>query len=95
MNPTGVLSGETDRLDLYPLAGTLTGAAVDLSGLTSYTDWNRDFNGAGRPGTFRGAYAGEGQNPGWLPALERKPEAAQPLFTDGFESGDLSAWAPP
>jgi len=89
--PDGVLAGEVDRLDLYPLAGTLYGTAIDLSGLMSYEDGNRDFNAAARPGTFRGAYAGEGQNPGWRLALERKPELA--IFADGFESGDLFAWS--
>lgn len=91
VNPTGVLTGMTDRLDLYPLPGTLGGDPLDLSGLDAYADWNRDFNGLPRPGTFRGAYAGEGSNPGWLPALERKP-ALLLIFADGFESGDVSAW---
>jgi hypothetical protein len=93
VNPDGVLSGDVDRLDLYPLPGTLSGAALDLSGLESYDDWDRDFNGTPRSGLFRGAYAGEGANPGWLPALERQPESAVAIFADGFESGDLGAWS--
>ncbi|MEE8524211.1 MAG: hypothetical protein V3T72_09795 [Thermoanaerobaculia bacterium] len=92
VNPTGVLTGEVDRLDLYPLSGTLTGPALDLFGLESYADWDLDFNGTPRAGVFRGSYAGEGVNPGWLPALERKPELAVVIFADGFESGDVSAW---
>ncbi len=93
-NPDGQLTGPTDRLDLFPLPGQLAGAAIDLSGLTGYAAWNEDFNATPRPGTFRGAYAGEGVNPGWTLALERKPEpAATAIFSDGFESGDLTAWS--
>lgn len=92
-NPDGVLAGTADRLDLYPLAGALAGA-VDTSGLGVYEDWNVDFNSATRGASVRGAYGGSGQNPGWLPALERKPEPAPAaIFTDGFESGDTSAWS--
>ncbi len=92
-NPDGVISGASDRLDLYPLPGTLAGTAIDLSGLTAYEDWAVDFNAAARPGTVRGGYAGEGANPGWLLALERKPKVDMVIFTDGFESGDTSAWS--
>ncbi len=92
VNPTGVLTGDQNRLDLYPLPGTLGGSALDLSGLESYEDWDLDFNGMPRPGTFRGAYAGEGVNPGWLPALELKPDFIPAIFADDFESGDTSSW---
>lgn len=92
-NPDGVIAGASDRLDLYPLPGTLTGPPIDLSGLATYADWDRDFNSAPRPGTFRGAYAGDGANPGWLPALERKPELEADIFADGFETGDSTAWS--
>lgn len=90
-NPDGVITGASDRLDLFPLAGTLEGPAIDRSGLVGLRDWDRDFNGRFRPGTRRGAYAGEGNNPGWLLALARKP--ALDLFADGFESGGLAAWS--
>ncbi len=93
-NPDGILSGPVDRLDLFPLPGTLSGPPIDLSGLSAYEDSGRDFNGDSRPGTFRGAYAGEGVNPGWTLTLERKPEVASAIFADGLESGDTSAWAP-
>lgn len=94
VDPDGAIAGAGDRLDLFPLPGTLAGPAIDLTGLSVYEDWNRDFNGAPRPGTFRGAYAGEGTNPGWTLALERKPEFDPTIFADGFESGDTSAWEP-
>ncbi|HEU4621970.1 MAG TPA: hypothetical protein VFS42_07080 [Burkholderiaceae bacterium] len=61
-------------LDLYPKVGALRGAtAFDLAGFTSYADYNRDFNGTIRDGFVRGAYAGEGVNPGWALALALKP----------------------
>ena len=89
VNPGGGLTGASNRLDLYPLAA-LAGP-VDTSGLSSYTDWNVDFNATPRSTSYRGAYVGGGSNPGWLPAIERKPESA--IFADGFESGNTSAWA--
>ncbi|MEM7353264.1 MAG: hypothetical protein AAF657_20885 [Acidobacteriota bacterium] len=92
VNPGGQLTGPTDRLDLFPLPGTLGGTPIDLSGLSIYEDWNRDFNSVSRPGTFRGAYAGEGANPGWTLALERKPAIDPAIFADGFESGGTTAW---
>ncbi len=63
-------------LELFPLVGALVGAAADLSGLTGYADWDRDFNGAARDGRFRGAYAEEGTNPGWSLALASLPAHA-------------------
>jgi hypothetical protein len=89
-NPDGALAGG-DRLDLYPLPGALD-EPVDTTGLASWPDAGRDFNGALRTASFRGAYAGEGANPGWLPALEIQPPAGL-VFADGFESGDTSAWS--
>ena len=71
------------------------GSVYDLS-LTpeqqaAFSDHTQDFNFDPRSSSFRGAYAGEGTNPGWLPALDFKPEPA--LFADGFESGDPLRWS--
>jgi hypothetical protein len=74
-NPAAPLGG---GLSLFPRAGQLSGAAADLSGLSAFLDWDRDFNGLPYAATFRGAYSGQGVNPGWIPALERKPEPALP-----------------
>ncbi len=53
-------------MDFYPLPGKVSGAALDLSVVASDVDYDRDFNGTPKGGfTYRGAYAGEGQNPGW------------------------------
>ncbi len=65
-------------LSLFPLVGTLTGAAADLAGLSGFLDYDRDFNGSTIDPVFRGAYAGQGTNPGWTLALERKPEPLSP-----------------
>jgi hypothetical protein len=70
-NPAGTLSAGT--LDLYPLSGKLQGTAVDLGFLTGLLDTNADFNGLSRLTTFRGAYSGDGANPGWQPTLTIKP----------------------
>jgi hypothetical protein len=68
-NPTGA----PGALDLYPKVGQLRGTALDTTGLAAFTEFDRDFNGAVRNWTLRGAYSGEGTNPGWLPKLEIKP----------------------
>lgn len=68
-NPTGALG----QIDLFPKVGTLKGTVLDTSSFNSFIDWDLDFNGNHHDGTFRGAYAGEGSNPGWLPKLEVKP----------------------
>lgn len=65
-------------LSLFPRVGQLTGAAADLSGLSAFLDWDRDFNGVAFDPAFRGGYSGEGSNPGWTLALERKPEPSLP-----------------
>ncbi len=53
-------------MDFYPKAGKATGAALDLSSVATDTGYDRDFNGTAKAGfTYRGAYAGEGENPGW------------------------------
>ena len=44
----------------------MKGPPLDLSSFAGELDFDRDFNGAGKGGHyFRGAYAGEGINPGW------------------------------
>jgi hypothetical protein len=54
------------EMDFYPLPGRCQGSALDLSGFSDDTDHDLDFNSMSKGGfTFRGAYAGEGENPGW------------------------------
>ncbi|MCK6551931.1 hypothetical protein L6R52_39220, partial [Myxococcota bacterium] len=57
--------------DLYPRAGRLSGAAIDLSDFQDLTDLD-DFNGTPRTGVYRGAYEGSGTNPGWTLAVDFK-----------------------
>ncbi len=81
-------------LDLYPLAGSGLDLTVDSTGLATWEDWDRDFNGDPRGTDFRGAYVGEGANPGWTLDLVRRPEVLSvSLFADGFESGTTGAWS--
>jgi hypothetical protein len=62
------------QIDLYPQPGKVTGVPLTTDSFTGqFTDWDIDFNGTLRDWGFRGAYSGEGINPGWLPKLERKP----------------------
>jgi hypothetical protein len=68
-NPLGALGA----LDLFPKAGELAASALDTTGLGSYAEYDRDFNGTPRTWTIRGAYAAQGTNPGWKPTLDFKP----------------------
>jgi len=53
-------------MDFFPLVGQCQGAALNLTPFAGQTDYDRDFNGTSKGSfVFRGAYAGEGTNPGW------------------------------
>lgn len=68
-NPSAPLG----QLDLYPRPGLLRGPSISTSGMSGFSGWDADFNSVNRDWTFRGAYSGEGSNPGWLPRIETKP----------------------
>ena len=58
------------QMDFYPKAASLvTGSAIDGATWAGHTAYKRDFNGQLKSFTYRGAYSGAGQNPGWLPKL--------------------------
>ena len=72
-NPSFTLGG----MDFYPLAGMASGTPLDMSQFQADTDYARDFNGAPKGAfEFRGAYAGEGTNPGWALDAKLKPPLA-------------------
>src|SRR5439155_21134297 len=75
LNASGYLNNPgnaLDSLDLYPKAGRLSGSRLDLSSCNLFLDHDRDYNGKPGSDIFRGAYSGEGENPGPLPRLTRK-----------------------
>jgi hypothetical protein len=97
-------------MDFYPLPGTVTGAAMDTTKVAGDPDFDRDYNGTSRADfTFRGAYAGEGENPGCPLDAEIKDcgpsgdddggsddtagDEGQEDGTDGSEGGSASASA--
>jgi len=76
--------------DPYPLAGTLKGAALDTTQYQFFQDYDIDFDGTARDWTFRGAYSGQGTNPGWKPALSIRPAVVTgPLGGDIDGDGHL------
>jgi Calx-beta domain len=81
--PGGNPAATPSTLDLYPRPGMLTGTAIDASSFGTLLDSSRDFNGLPQNGLFRGAYGGEGTNPGWRPKLERKPLGGTPALLAG------------
>ena len=61
-------------MSFYPLAGACEGPSLDLSSFSAELDYDRDFNGTSKGSfTFRGAYAGDGQNPGFQLTDDIKP----------------------
>jgi hypothetical protein len=55
-----------ESMNFFPLKGKCRGAALDLTAFADEDDFERDFNGSPKgKKTIRGAYAGEGMNPGW------------------------------
>lgn len=73
-------------MNFYPLTGAAQGSPVDLSPFTSQADFDRDFNGTAKTDRrYRGAYAGEGTNPGWqldaaIKTLGVRPSAPSNLY---------------
>ncbi|PYT30157.1 MAG: hypothetical protein DMG57_09190 [Acidobacteria bacterium] len=74
----------TRELPLSPLPYVVVyamsrGTPIDLTGFSTDMAYNLDFNGmpkgTGSGVIFRGAYAGEGTNPGWQLQLGIKPSA--------------------
>jgi hypothetical protein len=71
-------------IDYFPRADRARGAPIDLSAFEGDLDHALDFNCRDKGDrSFRGAYAGEGENPGWALAVENKP------------AGDACSTAPP
>lgn len=69
VNPSMVLGD----MDFYPLPDKATGSPLDLAKFANHVDHDRDFNGSSKGDRrFRGAYAGDGANPGWTLDEERK-----------------------
>ena len=64
------------QFDLFPKTGTLKGSKIDSSSFNTFLEWDKDFNSRLDSGLIRGAYGEEGQNPGWLPKMERKPSSS-------------------
>ncbi|MBX7081093.1 MAG: hypothetical protein K1X88_17970 [Nannocystaceae bacterium] len=76
-------------MDFYPLPGAVEGSALDLSKMAGEPEFDRDYNGQAKGGlTFRGAYAGAGDDP--CGPLDDVVDdcAATGGDTGGSESGD-------
>jgi hypothetical protein len=60
-------------MDFYPRPGQCQGSPLDLSPFADEVDYAFDFNGTSKGTfTFRGAYAGQGANPGCVLAADLK-----------------------
>jgi hypothetical protein len=79
-------------MSFYPLSDKVKGIPLDLSPFASDIKYNFDFNGIPKdqsPGKalFRGAYAGEGTNPGWKVQAGIKPAPPQGGAMQNFPDG--------
>lgn len=86
----GAPSVDPATMDFFPLAGAVQGAAADLSVFSGDVAADRDFNGTDKGDvTFRGAYAGEGNNPGCSVAeLIEDPAGCTPVVGDDDDDDD-------
>jgi nitrous oxidase accessory protein NosD len=76
------------QMDFYPLAGQAQGAPLDMATVAAETDAAIDFNGTARGDyRFRGAYAGEGDNPGWQLDADLKEGGGMGATTGAGGSG--------
>lgn len=74
------------QMDFFPKAGSpLKGSGLDLSKAAADADYDRDFNGTQKDFSYRGAYQGEGKNPGW--ALDATLKSANGSAGSGGASG--------
>jgi hypothetical protein len=82
-------SVELGAMDFYPLDGKCEGSGIDMSKASDDLDHEVDFNGTSKGGyTFRGAYAGDGTNPGWAIDEAIKDTAGSvPVGGSGGEGG--------
>jgi hypothetical protein len=69
------------QLDLYPLTGKLQGTSTSDALFVQYTDYDIDFNADVYDASFRGAYSGEGVNPGWKLQLDIRPTPVRDTVT--------------
>ncbi len=68
-----LVAADAPRFDAFPRDDALRCAGPRPAWSYAPTDARCDFNGRLRKAGYCGAYAGQGTNPGWLPALTVKP----------------------
>ncbi len=84
----GMPSMALGAMDFFPLPGMATGTPLDMSSYATHVQIDRDFNDASKGAfTRRGAYAGQGANPGWALAAARKPYVAPAASADPDADG--------
>ncbi|HEU4724803.1 MAG TPA: hypothetical protein VFU59_05820 [Candidatus Eisenbacteria bacterium] len=80
------------QMDFYPSTScaACSGTPLDLSPFAVQADYDKDFNGTSKGDfRYRGAYAGQGANPGW-----RLAAAPKPLGSTGGSSDTTPPGAP-
>jgi len=79
-------------MDFFPVSGSaLHGGVVDISKASTDLDHDRDFNGVTKDFTYRGAYQGEGQNPGFSLDDAFKPAPSGSAGGSGGSGGRAGA----
>jgi hypothetical protein len=87
-------------MDFFPLPDRCTGPPIDLADFRTDAGFARDFNGRSKVQAkgevvYRGAYAGDGENPGWklAPAVKPPPPPVPPAAVDLVWMTPVSAGA--
>ena len=71
--PLALVAADSTRFDAFPRDDAMRCAGPRPAWSNAPTDARCDFNGRTRQAGYCGAYAGQGTNPGWVPALVVKP----------------------
>ncbi|MCF8237324.1 MAG: T9SS type A sorting domain-containing protein [Saprospiraceae bacterium] len=89
------LSTMIETTDVFPIMNSpLKGSMIPSDPFLMFADHDQDFNGVTRDWSYRGAYHGEGNNPGWQVALEEKPVLDLPVATEDIISGTSFVLSP-
>ncbi len=76
-------TSDLNTINVFPVLNSpLKGSIIPNDPFLTFTAFQHDFNGTDRDWTYRGAYHGDGNNPGWHLALEEKTLSGPPVHTD-------------
>ncbi len=90
-------SANIELIDVYPTMGSLLKSTlIQNTVFNAFSDFQNDFNGNERDWTYRGAYTGQGVNPGWKISLEQKQMSGPQVdLSYPFEHSEINLFPNP